>query len=72
MSYDGPIDFSGGDSSRHTTPGTSRRDLSKLSPYLNFDPGYLPPTTPEFIFLDESARTRGRMELAFSQVSNYS
>jgi len=51
-----------------SAPLHPKRDLSKLSPYLNFDAGYVPPSRPEFIFLDETARTRGRMELAFSQV----
>lgn len=51
-------------------PVTSKNNLSQLSPYLNFDPGYLPPSQPEFIFLDGAARQRGRFELAFAQVSN--
>lgn len=62
MDLEGPLNLSGG------IQPPPRKDISKLSPYLNFDPGYLPPERPEFIFLDESARTRGRMELAFSQV----
>lgn len=47
----------------------SRQNLAQLSPYLNFDPGYLPPSQPEFIFLEGAAKQRGRFELAFSQVS---
>ncbi|KAF2881837.1 hypothetical protein ILUMI_24338 [Ignelater luminosus] len=38
------------------------------SPYLNFDPGYIPTTQPEFIFLDGSNKQRGRFELAFGQI----
>jgi len=38
------------------------------SPYLNFDPGYLPTSQPEFIFLDGSSKQRGRFELAFGQI----
>lgn len=49
-------------------PVTSKQNLSQLSPYLNFDPVYLPPSQPEFIFLDGNSRQRGRFELAFSQV----
>jgi hypothetical protein len=38
------------------------------SPYLNFDPSYLPQTQPEFIFLDGASKQRGRFELAFGQI----
>ncbi|XP_060520256.1 mitochondrial import inner membrane translocase subunit Tim23 [Cylas formicarius] len=38
------------------------------SPYLNFDPGYIPQTQPEFIFLDGGSKQRGRFELAFGQI----
>ena len=38
------------------------------SPYLNFDPGYIPVSQPEFIFLDGSSKQRGRFELAFGQI----
>lgn len=38
------------------------------SPYLNFDPGYVPQTQPEFIFLDGASKQRGRFELAFGQI----
>ncbi|XP_057669206.1 mitochondrial import inner membrane translocase subunit Tim23 isoform X2 [Diorhabda carinulata] len=38
------------------------------SPYLNFDPGYIPQTQPEFIFLDGASKQRGRFELAFGQI----
>nr|QBH72745.1 hypothetical protein [Liposcelis bostrychophila] len=46
----------------------SRQNLAQLSPYLNFDPGYLPPNQPEFIFLEGGSKQRGRFELAFSQI----
>lgn len=38
------------------------------SPYLNYDPGYLPQAQPEFIFLDGASKQRGRFELAFGQI----
>lgn len=38
------------------------------SPYLNFDPGYVPISQPEFIFLDGNNKQRGRFELAFGQI----
>lgn len=38
------------------------------SPYLNFDPGYVPQVQPEFIFLDGGSKQRGRFELAFGQI----
>nr|CAH7751990.1 unnamed protein product [Callosobruchus chinensis] len=38
------------------------------SPYLNFDPGYIPQSQPEFIFLDGGSKQRGRFELAFGQI----
>nr|AEE63571.1 unknown [Dendroctonus ponderosae] len=38
------------------------------SPYLNFDPGYIPQAQPEFIFLDGGSKQRGRFELAFGQI----
>ncbi|KAF5280982.1 hypothetical protein FQA39_LY05187 [Lamprigera yunnana] len=38
------------------------------SPYLNFDPGYVPSSQPEFIFLDGNSKQRGRFELAFGQI----
>ncbi|KAL3285159.1 hypothetical protein HHI36_019279 [Cryptolaemus montrouzieri] len=38
------------------------------SPYLNYDPGYIPQTQPEFIFLDGASKQRGRFELAFGQI----
>ncbi|KAG0717110.1 Mitochondrial import inner membrane translocase subunit Tim23 [Chionoecetes opilio] len=49
-------------------PLTSNPGLSQLSPYLNFDPGYLQATQPEFIALEGQPQTRGRFELAFSQI----
>lgn len=42
--------------------------LASLSPYLNFDPAYLPPSQPEYIFPEGAAKQRGRFELAFSQI----
>ena len=39
-----------------------------LSPFLNFDPTYLPPSQPEFIFPEGAVKQRGRFELAFSHI----
>lgn len=41
---------------------------SPISPYLSFDPAYLPPSQPEFIFPEGAVKQRGRFELAFSQI----
>lgn len=49
-------------------PVTSQKGLAPLSPYLNFDPTYLPPSQPEFIFPEGAVKQRGRFELAFSQI----
>ncbi|XP_023724367.1 mitochondrial import inner membrane translocase subunit Tim23 isoform X3 [Cryptotermes secundus] len=49
-------------------PVHSQQNLAPLSPYLNFDPVYLPQSQPEFIFPEGAARQRGRFELAFSQI----
>lgn len=38
------------------------------SPYLNYDPVYIPATQPEYIFLDGNSKQRGRFELAFGQI----
>lgn len=38
------------------------------SPYLNYDPGYIPQAQPEFIFLEGASKQRGRFELAFGQI----
>ncbi|XP_046668182.1 mitochondrial import inner membrane translocase subunit Tim23 [Homalodisca vitripennis] len=38
------------------------------SPYLNFDPAYLPTSQPEYILLEGASKQRGRFELAFSQI----
>lgn len=46
----------------------SQQGLAPLSPYLNFDPAYLPPSQPEYIFPEGAAKRRGRFELAFSQI----
>nr|KAI8767127.1 mitochondrial import inner membrane translocase subunit Tim23-like; partial [Biomphalaria glabrata] len=41
-----------------------------MSPYLNFNPAYLGPNAADsqFIFPEGAARTRGRLELSFSQI----
>ncbi|GFG36438.1 hypothetical protein Cfor_00681 [Coptotermes formosanus] len=49
-------------------PVHSKQNLAPLSPYLNFDPVYLPQSQPEFIFPEGASRQRGRFELAFSQI----
>ncbi|XP_043263753.1 mitochondrial import inner membrane translocase subunit Tim23-like [Colletes gigas] len=49
-------------------PVTSQQGLAPLSPYLNFDPAYLPPSQPEYIFPEGASKQRGRFELAFSQI----
>ncbi|XP_017757247.1 PREDICTED: mitochondrial import inner membrane translocase subunit Tim23 isoform X1 [Eufriesea mexicana] len=49
-------------------PVTSQQGLTQLSPYLNFDPAYLPPSQPEYIFPEGAAKQRGRFELAFTQI----
>lgn len=46
----------------------SQPGLAPLSPYLNFDPSYLPASQPEFIFPEGAVKQRGRLELAFSQI----
>lgn len=38
------------------------------SPYLNYDPGYLPQGQAEFVFLEGAGKQRGRFELAFGQI----
>ncbi|XP_071050140.1 mitochondrial import inner membrane translocase subunit Tim23 isoform X2 [Onthophagus taurus] len=38
------------------------------SPYLNYDPVYMPQSQPEYIFLDGNSKQRGRFELAFGQI----
>ncbi|XP_076174897.1 translocase of inner mitochondrial membrane 23 isoform X2 [Ptiloglossa arizonensis] len=47
---------------------TSQQGLLSLSPYLNFDPAYLPPSQPEYIFPEGVTKQRGRFELAFSEI----
>lgn len=42
----------------------------QLSPYLNYNPVYLPASQPEFIFPEGASRQRGRFELAFSQIGS--
>ncbi|XP_054258741.1 mitochondrial import inner membrane translocase subunit Tim23 [Macrosteles quadrilineatus] len=46
--------------------GPSRPQFA--SPYLNFDPAFIPPSTPEYILLEGAKTQRGRFELAFSQI----
>ncbi|XP_014213345.1 mitochondrial import inner membrane translocase subunit Tim23 isoform X2 [Copidosoma floridanum] len=57
-------------SSRHreSSSGIPQSQLSSLSPYLNYDPVYLPPSQPEFIFPEGASKQRGRFEFAFSQI----
>lgn len=43
--------------------------IQARSPYLDFDPQFLPKTSqPEFIFPEGATKQRGRFELAFSQI----
>lgn len=49
-------------------PNNITADLTALSPYLNYNPAYITPSEPEFIFLDGSVKQRGRFELAFCQI----
>jgi len=57
------------DSNSYGSPsGLSGQFKPFSSPYLNFDPGYVPQAQPEFIFLDGGAKQRGRFELAFGQI----
>ncbi|XP_076296224.1 translocase of inner mitochondrial membrane 23 isoform X1 [Lasioglossum baleicum] len=49
-------------------PVKSQPGLTQLSPYLNFDPSYLTPSQPEYIFPEGAGKQRGRFELAFSQI----
>lgn len=43
--------------------------IQPRSPYLDFDPQYLPKASqPEFIFPEGASKQRGRFELAFSQI----
>ncbi|RZC36705.1 mitochondrial import inner membrane translocase subunit Tim23, partial [Asbolus verrucosus] len=51
-----------------STGGISAGYKPFSSPYLNFDPSYLPQAQPEFIFLDGASKQRGRFELAFGQI----
>lgn len=39
-----------------------------MSPYLNFDPQFLPTNEDQFIFPEGAGRHRGRFELMFSQI----
>ncbi|XP_026469576.1 mitochondrial import inner membrane translocase subunit Tim23-like [Ctenocephalides felis] len=51
-------------------PPKSGKSVYQLSPYLNYNPVYLPTGQPDFIFLEGSSRQRGRFELAFSQIGS--
>ncbi|XP_018403630.1 PREDICTED: mitochondrial import inner membrane translocase subunit Tim23 [Cyphomyrmex costatus] len=64
----GKTDDDNGKYSNTNIPVTSQQGLASLSPYLNFDPSYLPVSQPEFIFPDGAMKQRGRFELAFSQI----
>ncbi|XP_011865247.1 PREDICTED: mitochondrial import inner membrane translocase subunit Tim23 isoform X1 [Vollenhovia emeryi] len=64
----GKADADSGKYSNTNIPVTSQQGLASLSPYLNFDPSYLPVTQPEFIFPEGAVKQRGRFELAFSQI----
>ncbi|XP_012221873.1 mitochondrial import inner membrane translocase subunit Tim23 isoform X2 [Linepithema humile] len=61
-------DSDNGNYSNTNIPVTSQQGLAPLSPYLNFDPSYLPVSQPEFIFPEGAMKQRGRFELAFSQI----
>nr|QBH72742.1 hypothetical protein [Frankliniella cephalica] len=65
MDDEGPRSYSNSDVN---IPVNVKGNLKHLSPYLNFDPVYLPPTQPEFIFPEGASRQRGRFEHAFSQI----
>ncbi|CAH1179738.1 unnamed protein product [Phaedon cochleariae] len=51
-----------------STSGIAANFRPFSSPYLNYDPGYIPQNQPEFIFLDGGSKQRGRFELAFGQI----
>ncbi|KRT83821.1 hypothetical protein AMK59_3884 [Oryctes borbonicus] len=60
--------YSGGYNTGEATRGLTGLYKPFLSPYLNYDPIYMPPSQPEYIFLDGSNKQRGRFELAFGQI----
>ncbi|KAL6421972.1 hypothetical protein ACFW04_010819 [Cataglyphis niger] len=64
----GNVDADNGRYNNTNIPVTSQPSLAPLSPFLNFDPSYLPVSQPEFIFPDGALKQRGRFELAFSQI----
>ncbi|XP_063985242.1 mitochondrial import inner membrane translocase subunit Tim23-like isoform X2 [Diachasmimorpha longicaudata] len=66
INKDGPVSRKSNDDLN--IPVTSQQGLTPLSPYLNFDPSYLPNSQPEFIFPEGAVKQRGRFELAFSQI----
>ncbi|XP_049819673.1 mitochondrial import inner membrane translocase subunit Tim23 [Aethina tumida] len=66
MSANDTSDYNQGYDSASTLSGGSFRPYS--SPYLNYDPVYIPTAQPEFIFLDGASKQRGRFELAFGQI----
>ncbi|CAL1532928.1 unnamed protein product [Lymnaea stagnalis] len=51
-------------------PVTTGAAGALMSPYLNFNPAYIGPNDADsqFIFPEGAARTRGRLELSFSQI----
>ncbi|XP_066148909.1 mitochondrial import inner membrane translocase subunit Tim23 [Euwallacea fornicatus] len=61
-------DIYGENRSYGSSNGLSGQFRPFSSPYLNFDPGYIPQAQPEFIFLDGGSKQRGRFELAFGQI----
>ncbi|XP_026473774.1 mitochondrial import inner membrane translocase subunit Tim23-like [Ctenocephalides felis] len=62
----------GSDSSNLDVPAPIKtgKTAYQLSPYLNYNPVYLPASQPEFIFPEGASRQRGRFELAFSQIGS--
>ncbi|XP_017877870.1 mitochondrial import inner membrane translocase subunit Tim23 isoform X2 [Ceratina calcarata] len=65
---EGSKDTNNGKYGNLNIPVTSQQGLAPLSPYINFDPAFLPPQQPEYIFPEGAVKQRGRMELAFSQI----
>jgi len=60
--------YSAGDPSMKV-PVNSSGSTAMLSPYMNFDPSYLGANPDsQFIFPEGANRTRGRLELSFSQI----
>lgn len=51
-------------------PSVTHKQITPLSPYLNYDPRYLNISQPEFIFPEGASKQRGRFELAFAQIGS--